>query len=130
MRLPLQITFRGLAPSPAIRRRVREEAEHLERLFPRIVSCRAVVKAPHRHLRRGNQFGGSAGLRVPRGEIAATRDPPPCRARRDVHVAIRDAFQAVSRRPQDTAWRQRGEVKRHQRSSDAAYRSGDARSDG
>lgn len=115
MKLPLQVTFRGLAPSPAIRRRVQAEAEHLERLFPRIVSCRVVVKAPHRHHRHGFQFGVSVDLKVPRGEIVATRDPPLRHSHRDVYVAIRDAFLAVSRRLQDSARRKRGDVKQHVR---------------
>lgn len=48
MKLPLQVTFRGPAPSLAIRRRVREEALHIERPFPLMNGCRVAAEAPHR----------------------------------------------------------------------------------
>ena len=46
MEKPLEITFRGLAPSPAIEANVRERAAKLERFFTDILSMQVVIEAP------------------------------------------------------------------------------------
>ena len=40
MKIPLEVTFRGMKHSDAIEAAVRERAEKLERFFPRMISCR------------------------------------------------------------------------------------------
>lgn len=49
MAYPLQITFRNMAPSAAIEASIREKAAKLEVFYERIMSCRVIVEAPHRH---------------------------------------------------------------------------------
>lgn len=120
MQLPLQITFRNIDPSSFIRARVRERAGQLERFFDRIVSCRVVIEAPNRRHRRGKLYKVSIDVKVPRGEIAVTRNPAAHDAHEDVYVAIRDAFDAVERRLEDHARRWRGDVKPHASRSIAA----------
>ena len=50
MEKPLEITFRGLAPSPAIEANVRERAAKLERFFRKIIE-RALVASQKRIVR-------------------------------------------------------------------------------
>jgi len=109
MQLPLQITFRGLSSSEAVEAKVRERASKLEHLFGRITSCRVVIEAPHHQHRKGGLFGVSIELAIPEGQIVANRDPGQDHAHEDVYVAIRDAFDAVSRKLQDSVKRRRGE---------------------
>lgn len=114
MPIPLQVTFRNMPVSTAARARIVEHAEKLARLHGRIMSCRVVVRAPHRHHRKGKLFHVSIDAKVPGTEIAVNRDPGEHHAHQDVYVAIRDAFNALARRLEDTARRRRGDVKAHE----------------
>jgi ribosomal subunit interface protein len=113
MQVPLQITFRNMAPSPSIETRVREQAERLEKFNGRITSCRVVVEAPHRHHQKGNQFHVKVDVIVPGGEIVATREPTQDQSHADCYIAIRDAFEAAVRQLEDHSRRVRGRVKTH-----------------
>jgi ribosomal subunit interface protein len=113
MQIPLQVTFRDIGSSPAIEADIREKVDRLERLFDRITSCRVVVEAHHRTHRKGTLYNCVVDITVPGREIAVGRVGPQDHAREDVYVAIRDAFDAASRRLEDHARRMRGDVKTH-----------------
>ena len=113
MQIPLQVTFRDIDPSPAIEADIREKVERLERLFGRITSCRVVIEAHHRTHRKGTLYNCVVDITVPGREIAVGRVGPQDHAHEDVYVAIRDAFDAASRRLEDHARRMRGDVKTH-----------------
>jgi len=114
MQIPLRITFREMPPSDAVEARVRDRVAALERLHPRITGCHVVVEAQHRHHRQGHLYHVTVHLVVPEGEIVVTRDPVEHHAHEDVHVAVRDAFDAAERRLQDHLRRLRGVVKQHE----------------
>ena len=107
MRLPLRITFHGLPRSSAIVAAIREKVDKLEQFHHRIMSCAVVVEIPARHKRKGKEFVVHIDLKVPKGEIAVSRDH-----HEDIQVALRDAFAAARRKLEDLARRKRGEVKR------------------
>lgn len=113
MQQPLQIVFRGMDPSDAVEAAIREKAEKLERFLDRIVSCRVVVEAPHRHKHKGKLYNIRVELDIPGGEIAVTRSGPQDHAHEDVYVAIRDAFDAARRLVEDRTRRMRDDVKIH-----------------
>ncbi|TAM46635.1 MAG: HPF/RaiA family ribosome-associated protein [Gammaproteobacteria bacterium] len=113
MQLPLQVVFRNMEPSAAIEGRIRERAASLERYHDRIMSCRVAVELHHRHHQQGNLFRVRVDLKVPEGEIVASRTPDAHQAHEDVYVAIRDAFDAARRQLEDHARRRRGVVKEH-----------------
>lgn len=113
MKMPLQITFKGIPSSPAIEASVREHAARLDGFYDRIVRCHVVVEEPqHRH-NKGNLFRLRIVLTVPGDEIVVSRDPGKDHAREDMNVAIRDAFNAATRQLEDYARRRRGDVKTH-----------------
>jgi cold shock CspA family protein/ribosome-associated translation inhibitor RaiA len=114
MPIPLQITFRNMPASAAVRARVLECAQKLEQLHNRLMSCRVVVRAPNRHHHKGNLYHVSIDAKVPGSEIAVNRDPGEHHAHEDVYVAVRDAFNALGRRLEDVARRDRGDVKSHE----------------
>ena len=111
MQLPMEVTFRGMDHSDAIEADVRGQAEKLEHHFGRIMSCRVVIEAPHRHSRKGRLYRVSVDLKIPGHEIAVTNAGPENHAHEDMHVAIRDVFDAAKRRLQDFARRGQGSVK-------------------
>jgi len=114
MKLPLQVTFKGMQPSTAIEQRVRQHVEKLERFHPRLMGCRVVVEAPHRHHHKGNVYRVRIDLTVPGGEIIVNRNGEYNHAHEDAHVAVRDAFAAAVRKLEDYARRRRGDVKSHE----------------
>lgn len=111
MRLPLQVTFRHMPPSKAVEATVREKAAKLDLFYNRIMGCRVLVEAPHRHHRRGKLYHVRIDMTVPGGELVVNREPSRHAAHKDLYVAIRDAFDAARRKLQDHARRQRGHVK-------------------
>jgi cold shock CspA family protein len=138
MEIPLQITFRNMPPSEAIENNIKEKTAKLESFFNRIMSCRVVVEAPHRHHHKGKAYQVRIDLTVPGAELVINRapqrlsatksngstpsekelaeshEPSKHAAHEDVYVAIRDAFNAAGRKLQDYARRQSGAVKAHE----------------
>ena len=114
MQIPLEVTFHNMDHSDAVDANVRERAAKLERYFDRIIGCRVVVEAPHKHSRKGKIFEVRIDVSVPGKEIVVNRNGHNNHAHEDVYVAIRDAFNAMGRQLEDHARKSRGEVKTHQ----------------
>jgi cold shock CspA family protein/ribosome-associated translation inhibitor RaiA len=138
MKIPLQITFRHMPPTPAIEENIREKAAKLDELHDGIMGCRVAVEAPHRHHHKGKAYVVRIDLTVPGGELVVNREPKrlvpkktqlgaepekefaelhePSKhaAHEDLYVAIRDAFNAAGRKLQNHARRRRGKVKVHE----------------
>jgi ribosomal subunit interface protein len=114
VQIPLQITFKEMDSSPAIEADIRARVERLEHLFKRITSCKVVVEAANRSHRTGKIYNCKIDITVPGREIVAGRVGPKDHAHEDVHVAIRDAFDAAGRRLEDHARRVRVDVKTHE----------------
>jgi len=108
MQIPLQVTFRDMEHSDAVETRIREKADKLQRYYDRIMGCRVVVEMPQRHKHQGKLHSVRIDLTVPGAELVANHTQ-----HEDVYVAIRDAFDAMSRQLEDYARKQRGEVKTH-----------------
>lgn len=102
MDLPLQITWRGIARSEKLEAAIREKAVKLQQFYERIVRCKVVVELAARHKNQGNPYVVRVELKLPGDEITASGEHS-----EDVHVALRDAFEAVRRRLQDFARGQR-----------------------
>jgi ribosomal subunit interface protein len=113
MQLPLQVTYRDLAPSQAVTAKIREKADKLERFYDRITGCRVVVEASHAHRHKGRRFHVHISLTVPDGELVVSRDHHDRPDHTDLYVAIRDAFDAAGRKLKAYARRRRGDVKAH-----------------
>lgn len=104
----LQITWRGIAQSPALEADIRERAAKLAQFHDRITRCRVVVELPERHKHQGRQFVVRLDVTVPGAEIAVNHAQA-----EDAHLAVREAFDAARRQLQDVARVQRGDVKTH-----------------
>ena len=130
MNFRVRITFRNLEPSAAVEKWIQSEAEKLETFYSRIMSCRVAVEIPHRHQRKGNQWHIRIDLMLPGKELVIKREPGASSRSRitkaamagkvskiephhDLRLAIHDAFKAASRRVQDYARLNRGDVKTH-----------------
>lgn len=114
MQLPLQVSFRHMAPSPSVEARIRERAEALQQYFGRIMACRVVVEASTRRQHKGRLYHIRIDLTVPGREIVVKRDPAEHHAHEDILVAVRDAFDAARRQLEDHVRDSRGDVKSHE----------------
>ncbi len=107
MQIPLQITFHGMSPSEALEAAIRGHAAKLERFQAHVMSFRAAVEELSRHKQQGKQFAVHLDIKVPRKEIAVSREHD-----EDVFVAVRDAFDAARRQLEDHVKRQGGNARR------------------
>ena len=71
----------------------------------------SVVEAQQKNHRKGNLFQVKVFLVVPGGEIVIDRAGPKNPAHEEWQVALRDAFDAATRRLEEYARKTRGEVK-------------------
>jgi cold shock CspA family protein/ribosome-associated translation inhibitor RaiA len=111
--MPIEILFHNVDRSAAVENDIRERVGKLERLADDMVSCRVTVEAPHKHHRQGKLYHVAVDIRIPGGEIVASRAPGADHSHEDVHVAVRDAFNAARRQLQDRIRARRGDVKSH-----------------
>ncbi len=132
MQLPMQITFRNMESSENVKDWIRSEAGKLETFYKPIMGCRVAVEVPHRHKRKGAAYGVRIDLTLPGGEIVVKRAPTLAHRlrqvretavskqeeldapRKNLRLAINQAFEAACRRLQDYARKQRREVKTHE----------------
>ena len=75
MKLPVEITFRNMRASKALETNVRDKVEKLEQFCDRIMSCRVVVEANHRHQHKGNLYHVRIDMTLPNVELVVSRDP-------------------------------------------------------
>ena len=115
MKIPLQITFRDMEHSDAVETDIRNHVEKLEQLFPGLImSCRVVAEQHHQHQHQGYLFHVRIDITVPGREIVVSRDPGQHHAHEDMHVAIRDAFNAARRQLLSHNQKIQREIKTHQ----------------
>jgi len=105
---PVQITVRHMAHSPALDASIREHAAKLDEFYQGIMACHVVVEEQGLHRQQGRSFNVRISLHVPGHELIVNRDHD-----EDVYVALRDAFASLTRRLEDIARRQHGQVKKH-----------------
>jgi ribosomal subunit interface protein len=113
MKFPLQIHFLDMSLSGAVEAKIRARASGLERYCNQIQRCEVWIQSPHGHHRKGNVYGVRVRVTIPGDDVAIDLQP----TEEDVYVAIRDAFDAVRRRLEDTQRRRRGRVKAHPRAA-------------
>ena len=113
MKVPVQITFRGIEGSPAIEEYVRRRSAKLETFSDRMTRCRVVVEAPnHRHL-HGGSYRVRVEVTIPGADIVAGDRASAAHGHRDLYAAIDDAFDDAGRVLQDQVKRLRGDTKTH-----------------
>lgn len=109
-----EITFRNLGHSDAMEQRVRERIDKLDRWFEGLQTVRVVIEADHRHHHKGNLYHVRVDVIADGTELVAGRQPDAHQAHEDAYVAIRDAFDAITRQLEDWARKRRRDVKHHE----------------
>lgn len=104
---PVQVTFLGVEPSLAIEARIRDKARKLERFTRHIIALHVTVDMPHQQHHKGCLYEVRIALRMGAEELAVSRGHRHDHAHEDVFIAIRDAFDAMTRQLEDHARRRR-----------------------
>lgn len=103
MKQPLQVLFIGVEPSEAVEAAARAKAEKLDRFRPDIMSCRVTIELAHKHQQQGRPFAVRIAVTVPDRELTVDRAQD-----EDVYVALRDAFDDMTRQLAESVQRVRG----------------------
>ena len=111
MKIPLQITFRHMDPSPALETRIRELADRFEKFSAQIMRVHVIVEPKPHHQHKGGLYDFHIDLTLPDAEIAIRRAHPADHSHEDPYVALRDAFRAARRKLQDYERKHRQDVK-------------------
>jgi len=114
MDVPPEIAFRNVERNDAVDRRILEGIEKLEKVYPRLTSCRIAVEDASPGRDSGHLYRVRIDLGVPGSEVVVSRDPPREPAEDLLH-AVGEAFDIARRRLRKFAEKQRGEVKSHHR---------------
>jgi ribosome-associated translation inhibitor RaiA len=109
MNTPVEITFLGMSPSPAVEAVIQRWAARLDRVCERIQRCSVTVGIPHRHKSHGNAVRVGIEVTVPDRVIAVSREPGRDPTHEDVYNSIADAFRAARRQLLDYTSGQRAQ---------------------
>jgi len=103
MKQPLQIRFVGVDASEAVETAARAKAERLDRFHPDIMSCRVTIELAAKRQQQGRPFAVRIDVTVPDRELTVDRVQD-----EDVYVALRDAFDDITRQLDELIHKVRG----------------------
>ena len=109
----LDIHFHGLEKSAAVEAKVADKVAKLQRHFDRMTACRVVLEAPQRNAAKAKLFRVKIEISVPHSApIIVTHDREGASANEDLPLAIRDAFEAATRKVDEMGDRRAGSTLR------------------
>jgi len=108
MKQPLEVRFLGLEPSAAVEEAARAKAAKLDQFRGDLMSCRVTIELPHKHRHQGQPFEVRIDVTMTGRELCVDRV-----RNEDIYVALRDAFDDMMRRIEDSGHRVRGQEKQH-----------------
>lgn len=112
MKVPLEITYRGIEKSPAIDSLIHEKVAKLERLCSYINSCHIAVEKEHDRPRTGSPYRVRIDMTLPPShEIVADSHPADTNQHVELDTVIRDAFSKAERQLKELTRKQREDEK-------------------
>ncbi len=102
---PVEIVRDGVPMTPEVDAYIEQRLRQLEHFYRPILSKRLVLEGPVSHHQRGGPFTVKLYVDVPGRVITTTHQ-----RNADLHVAVRQTFDAAQRQLEDHARRQRGDV--------------------
>jgi cold shock CspA family protein/ribosome-associated translation inhibitor RaiA len=114
MKVPLEITYRGVEKRDDIDGLIREKAASLDRISDSVTSCRVAVETDQQHQRAGRPYRVRITVNVPPGhEFAVRRESSEGSIHDELTSVIRSAFDAARRKVKKITEKRRGDVKTH-----------------
>lgn len=109
MQVPLQITFRDLPHSDAVKSHLEERVAKLQQYCQNIVSCHVVVELANKNQHRGNLHNTRITVTVPGKELVSTHNED-----EDMYVSIRTAFDDMTLQLESYVEHMQGQIKNHE----------------
>jgi ribosomal subunit interface protein len=103
----IELKQKHLSISAPFEQEIRERAGRLDKFFDRIQRCTITLEGPGVHHRQG-LHSVQIDLSVPGMEIVVNRHENV-----NLHIAVKDAFDAATRRLEDHVHKMRGFIKSH-----------------
>ncbi|MFP4007135.1 MAG: HPF/RaiA family ribosome-associated protein [Spirulinaceae cyanobacterium] len=114
MKVPPQITYRGVNKTDALENLVNEKIAKLEQFCDHINSCRVAIEKAQDHPSSGSPYRVRIDLTIaPSHELAVVKSPDQGKQYTDLEPMIRDAFDAARRQVIELNDRQQGHIKEH-----------------
>ena len=110
--MSVQITFRDLPPSDAVRTHVENHAERLRARYEPIIAFAVVLESRHHHKQHGNAYCVRIDIVQP-GKETIISPHGSGTGHADLYAAIDDAFGDAERRLREAGRIRRGAVKSH-----------------
>ncbi len=115
MKVPPEITYRGVEKTPEIDALIQEQIDRLHRFCEDIISCRIAIEQPHQHHRVGSLWRVRLEVTLPHDiDLLVTKAPDGQDPHEPLPAMIRDAFKAMERQIKAAVDKRRGDVKRHE----------------
>jgi ribosome-associated translation inhibitor RaiA len=115
----IEVHFHGIEKSDAVEQRIREKIAKLQKHFDRITSCRVGIEVPQRSTpQKPKVYQIKIEIGMPRRKaIVVSHERMGSRANEELGLAIRDAFEAATRKVDGIAARigQRSKLDRGRR---------------
>lgn len=109
MQVPLQITIRNMEHSSAVEERVRAKANKLTQFSEQIISCHVVIEESQAFKQNGNLFNVSVHVTMPKkNDLIVNHNE-----QENLYMAIRDAFDDMTRKVEEASNILQGDVKHH-----------------
>ncbi|MGI8481940.1 MAG: HPF/RaiA family ribosome-associated protein [Chthoniobacterales bacterium] len=110
MKLPVEITYRGLEKSGDIEELVREKAGRLDKFCNHINRCDVVIEQPNHNHKKGNPFRVRIDVTVAPGhELVAEDSETDNDSYQPLAKAVHDAFKTMERQLRHLVEKQRHE---------------------
>ncbi|MDQ2659352.1 MAG: HPF/RaiA family ribosome-associated protein [Verrucomicrobiota bacterium] len=114
MKLPLEISYRGVEKTDEVEDLIRAKAARLDHFCDHISRCDVVIEKPNHAQHSGNQFRVRVDVTVPPGhELVADEKQAEHEMHEPLSKIINDAFKTMERQLKELVARQRHEVKTH-----------------
>jgi len=112
MQVPIELSFHGCDHSDALEVDIKAHVAKIEEYYGRIMSCRVVVELPHKSHAQGKLFHINIDMSLPGAGHVNHNDRGKNPAHEDVHVAVRDAFNAIEHQVKRIVGKRRDEERR------------------
>lgn len=107
MAIALHSVFRDLDRSEALEAAIARHVDKLERFSEHIMRCQVRLETVGKHQQQGRLYEVRVDLTLPGTQVAISHE----HRHEDIFVALRDAFEATTRKVQEYVRTQRGDVK-------------------
>ncbi len=115
MRVPLEITFRGIPSDEDIKSLVQQKAAKLEMVAENLISCRVAIEKKQKHPQSGSPYRVRVNMRLPPGRevVVDSGESGEGYIHDELSTVVREVFDIALRQLKKVSDQQQDEVKEH-----------------